>query len=214
MRSRSGSTLFCLLTMVGLISTSTGCVSLNKPYQQTYSYTLEYQLPNAGNQTNLPTTLRVENFGASSAYNSNRILYRDTSFTRNAYIYHKWRSNPAAMIRDLLERDLRNSGAYKAVLHRENRLPADFSVEGQVEEMLEWDTAETWEAVLAIQITLIDNRRITAAEKIVFQQTFTARKNCRAQSPQALAGAMSEAMAEISDRILATIYQHIGNPLL
>jgi len=195
--------------LVILALSTTGCFSLNKPYQGISYHTLEYPPPTPANHPQLPVMLRVDRFGVAEAYNSGRIVYRDAAYARNSYVYHRWRTNPAPMIRDFLERDLRQSGICRAVLPPDSRLPADYELTGKVEEILEWDEREGRQAVLAIQITLLDAKTTDATRQVVFQATFSTRKQCPDNTPQGLAAAMSSAMTELSGRIVEAVHDHM-----
>jgi ABC-type uncharacterized transport system auxiliary subunit len=103
-----------------------GCVSFKQPRNRIQHYTLEYVSPEITDLKPLPVSLKVERFSVAPAYNTNRIIYRDGSFKRDEYFYHKWRANPADMVASFLSRDIRNSGLFKAVLPQETGFPLPY----------------------------------------------------------------------------------------
>ena len=78
------------------------CISLKQPSKKIEFYALEYKAPRmTGNLETLPVVIRIERFNVAPAYNTNRIIYSDRSFKRNAYVYHQWRNNPGDMVTHL-----------------------------------------------------------------------------------------------------------------
>ena len=106
---------------------------------------------------------------------------------------------------------MQHSGLFKAVILRDSRLPAAYILEGSVDEFLEWDKKNSWEAFLSLSITLIHENEPDISKKILFQKTYQITKPCRQKNPRALAEAMSLAMSEISEQIIFDIYAFIKN---
>lgn len=183
-----------------------GCVNLRKPRHQIEFYTLEYDAPQLQGLDPLPLVIRLERFGVAPAYNTNRIIYRDTSFGRNAYTYHKWRANPGDLTSYFLSRDLKQSGLFKGVFSYDSRAGASYVMEGLVDEFFEWDAPDAWHAVLSMSITLLKENEPDVAKKVVFQETYRAKEPCSRKNPQALAEAMSTALSKISGRITRDIH--------
>lgn len=204
---------FSIVTLIVSAIVSGGCVSLKQPGMDIDYYTLEYDksLPvtNAGLDP-VQAVIKVERLNIAPAYNTNRIIYRDQSFKRASYFYHKWKANPADMITHLLTRDTRRSGLFKAVVIPGSKTPHTHIVEGSVDELLEWDSKDKWEAVLSVNVTLLDAEESNISKKVIFQQRFSARKKCEEKHPKALVQAMSEAMAEVSENICMAVYNALS----
>ena len=186
------------------------CISLKQPSKKIAFYTLEYDAPQISGLEPLPVVLAIERFSVAPTYNSNQIVYRDHSFKRDAYTYHKWRNNPGDIATYFLGRDLQQSGLFKAVLSSDSRLPASHIVEGVVDEFFEWDLENKWNAVLTISITLTAGDEADRSKKILFQKTYSAKKACKHRNPPALAAAMSLAMKEVSRKIIKDIHSHLA----
>ena len=201
---------FSIITLMIFAIVSGGCVTLKQPNMKIEYYTLEYDasLPaaNAGLDP-VQAVIKVERFNIAPAYNTNRIIYRDQEFKRASYFYHKWKANPADMVTYFLTRDIRRSGLFKAVIIPGSKTQHTHIVEGSVDEFLEWDSKEEWEAVLGVNVTLLDEGESNISKKVIFQQRFSARKKCEKKHPKALALAMSEAMAEVSEEICMAIHK-------
>ncbi|MEE9610956.1 MAG: hypothetical protein V3W19_06870, partial [Desulfatiglandales bacterium] len=88
------------------------CVSLKQPRNKIGFYTLEYDPPQLVGLMPLSHVIRMSRFGVAPIYNTNRIIYRDRSFKRDTYAYHKWQANPGDLVTYLLNRDMKASGLF------------------------------------------------------------------------------------------------------
>jgi len=183
-----------------------GCASFKQPRNQVQHYTLEYTSPEIEGLTPLPVSIKVDRFTVAPAYDSNRIIYRDASFKRDEYFYHKWRANPGDMVADFMGRDIRNSGLFKAVLTHESGFPFSCVLEGSVDEFVEWDAPEGWKAVLSVTVTLMTANEPDVSKRILFQKTYREEEPFTDKNPQGLAQAMSMAMRDISATAIRDIY--------
>ncbi len=188
-----------------------GCVNFKQPRDRLQHYTLEYTSPEMKDIKPLPVSLKVERFSVAPAYNTNRIIYRDASFKRDEYFYHKWRANPGDLVTYFLSRDIRNSGLFKAVLPQGSDFPFSSVLEGSVDEFVEWDAPGGWNAVLALTVTLMAANEPDVSKRILFQKTYRVEKPFTEKNPQGLAQAMSLAMGDISTNIIRDIYSVLKN---
>ena len=161
------------LPLLGITILLGACFNLKQPSHKMEFYTLEYDPPQLINLTPLPCIITVERFSAAPEYNSNRIIYRDKSFKRDTYVYYRWRADPADLVTSFLSRDTQQSGLFKAVLPYDSRLPASFLLEGSVDEFLENDTEEGWEAVLSVSITFMGGNEPDGDKKVLFSVLFS-----------------------------------------
>ena len=192
---------------------SGGCVTLKQPYKKTEYYTLEYDVPRLVGKADLgpvQAALKVERFSIAPVLNTSRIVYRDQEFKRSSYFYHKWKTNPADMVSYFLTRDIRESGLFMSVNVPDSKIPHTHIVEGLIDEFLEWDSKDVWEAVLSVNVTLLDTGTSDISKKVIFQQKFSSRKKCERKHPKALAQAMSQAMAEVSENICVAIHNALA----
>jgi ABC-type uncharacterized transport system auxiliary subunit len=172
---------------------------------------LEYDSPLMGHRQPLSCVIKVNPFSVSPIYNTNRIIYRDSSFKRKAYVYHKWRANPAEVVTYFLRRDMKQSNLFKAVLSRNSRSPSSYMLEGMVDQFLEMNREDGWEALLSVSITFMEENEPDISKKILLQKSYRTRKPCMHKNPRALAQAMSLAMADISQRIIKDIHDRLND---
>ena len=187
------------------------CMNLKQPTKKIEYYTLEYPSPKIDDVTPLPYVIRVDRFTTTPPYNTTQIIYRDRSFERNAYVYHKWQTNPGAIVTTLVNRDMKNSALFKAVLNPESRLSSSYIVEGTVEEFFEWDAPKAWKAVLGVSIILTKKNTGDIDNTILFQKTYHQAQQCQRKHPKAVAEAMSQALSKISKEIIKDVYHRLKN---
>ena len=187
----------------------TACMDIKQSYQPTEFYTLEYQPPDPGTRKPLPFSIRVERFTTAPDLNSGRIIYRSSPYKRQAYIYHRWRSNPAENVRYLLARDLSASGLFAAVFTGTRNLSSSIAIEGVIDEFYEWDNGQDTEAVISVSVMALVEQKDSLERLIVLQESFTSRQPCSERSAPALVQAMSRAMSDISTKLTNRIYTEL-----
>jgi len=185
----------------------TGCFSLKPESRKISYYSLEYDPPKIAAQEKLPVIIRVERFRVAPFYDSDKIVFRDNAFKKDAYIYHKWWVNPGDMLSYFLARDIKETGLFKAVFAIDKSLSASHTIEGMVEEFLEEDSPDSWQAVLSLNITLMTENEPDISKRILLQKKYHATEPCKEKTPRSLAEAMSRAMSKISEMVITDILQ-------
>lgn len=196
------------LLLLAILAGLPACSTITRTAPEITYYTLEYDPPGENFRDPAPPshTLRMERFTIAPDYDTDRIVYRDASFTRGAYANHRWHASPEQLVRSFLRRDLETAGIFQAVFHDAATLGASYGLSGTVEEFLELEEETGWEAVLTLSVTLVDRAPGNdPAQKILFQKRFSAREKADPKTPQAVAQAMSLALRGLSREITAAI---------
>jgi cholesterol transport system auxiliary component len=196
---------------MGLALLFSACLDLKQPSNKIDYYSLEYDPPRIGDHQPLAEVIKVEQFSVTPIYNTHKIIYRDRSYKRAAYTYHKWRANPGATVTYLLARDMQQSRLFKAVLTHRSKLPYAYLLEGSVDEFLESDTTDGCQAFLALSIVLMAAHEPDMDKKIRFQKTYQMSKPCERGNLEAFAKAMSQAMSEASEQIINDVYENLSS---
>ncbi len=170
-------------------------------------YMFEYPSPVFKVKAPVDESLKVELFSVAQAYNSTAMVYRPNPYTQKAYSYNRWQVNPGYLVTDFLVRDLRNSHLFKAVFPHTSGGRSRFVLEGGVEEIEELDEADGWKAALSLNITLMDMNEEEITKRVVFQKNFQTQELMVEKTPQGLAQAMSRAMENLSQQIVAEVHQ-------
>ncbi len=194
-----------LLLLLIVVITSTGCLTSTRPAPRIDFYTLEYTAPCRKASSPLPVVLNIPRFSIVPDYSTQRIVFQDTPFQRNEYVYHRWHADPADLVTAFMTRDFQASGRFLAVNHAGAGLSATHTLTGSVTSFYEHDLPRGWEAVLGLTITLTRTDEPDITRRILFQKNYTTARPCETRTPSAVARAMSEAMQELSQRILTDV---------
>ena len=193
-----------LCSLLALPLFLTGC---GKPPVTVYKHLLEYPSPVLPRLPQVPEGLKVELFSVAQAFNSQAMIYRPSSNQSEAYRYNRWRVNPGQMVTDFLLRDLRQSRVFAAVFGYDRTANPRFLLEGAVEEFQEVDFGDSWSAVLAVNITLLDTTKEEIPQRVLFQKNYRTEEPIMDRTPQGLAAAMSRAMEKLSTTIITDVHQ-------
>jgi ABC-type uncharacterized transport system auxiliary subunit len=118
-------TVFALL--VGLLS-GCGATRPSKYYQLTVPAD-----PGAVEKADtVPVTILLGALMTSHLYHEDRIVYGNGGEQMGTYEYQRWAEPPAEMIQEVLLRELRASGRYRAVQYRRSNVQGDFAIRGHL----------------------------------------------------------------------------------
>jgi ABC-type uncharacterized transport system auxiliary subunit len=192
-----------ILVVIGL----SGCLGAAGSAPPVRQYVLEYAAPRIADGAVVAETIKVGHFTAARVLAGPAMLTRQRPFRLDAYHEHRWRVPPAEMAEDLLRRDLRRAGIFRAVLSPRDAEETRFMLEGGVEEFFEAGEEAGRKAVLVATLTLLDLSRQEVSARVVFQRSYRAEAPFKTEGAAGFAEAMSSAMAELSKQAIADIGQ-------
>lgn len=178
-----------------------GCMGGRSAERPMTFYVLEYEAPAASETPLYGDAVTVLRFSAAELYNGTAMLYRNGPYRRTAYHYYRWKVTPAAMISNLLYRDLSQSGLFAAVRTDLSYEKSRYLLEGHVTEFLETDEGETRSALLGVTITVSDSSKKDAARSICLQKDYRIAVLLDEETPEGLVRAMSRAAETLSKEL-------------
>ncbi len=178
-----------------------GCIGGRSAERSITFYVLEYEAPNASGTPLCGDAVTVLRFSAAELYNGTAMLYRTGPYRRTAYHYYRWKVTPAAMISNLLYRDLSQSGLFAAVRTELSYEKSRYLLEGHVMEFLEIDEGEKRSALLGVTITISDSSKKEAARSICLQKDYRIAVPFDEETPEGLVRAMSRAAETLSKEL-------------
>jgi cholesterol transport system auxiliary component len=187
------------LLLTGLLS------ACGKPPMLVQQYLPDYPAPAAASRTPVPEALKVEQFSVAQAFNTQNMVYQPRPYTAAVYHYSRWRANPGYLVTDYLLRDLREARRFSGVFGPNSSAKYRFRLEGGVEEFLELDEPDGWQAVLAITVTLLDVNQEQLPQRVVLQKSYRAAVPMPEKTPQGLARAMSGALEQVSGQVIGDL---------
>ena len=187
-----------------------GCMG-GTPPAAVHHFLIDYPPPIPKAEACSAETLKVLEFATAHAYNSPSMAYSSGPFRRDSYVYSRWRVTPGEMVTDYLVRDLRRAGIFGGLFSYREEGGGRFSLEGTVDEFLENDEANTAKAVLSVTVTLLETRTTDVARLVLFQKNYRVAEAMAQKSPEALAEAMSKAVARLSDDLMGDLCKAVAS---
>jgi len=80
----------------------------------------------------VPVTLLVGGLMTTHLYREDRIVYGNGPEQLGTYEFQRWAEPPTEMIQEILLRQLRATGHYRAVHVRRSNMPGDFAIRGRL----------------------------------------------------------------------------------
>ena len=90
----------------------------------------------------VPVTLLLGQLMTSHLYREDRIVYGNGAEQLGTYEYQRWAEPPTEMIQEVLLRELRASGRYRAVHYRRSNIQGDFALRGRLYDFKELNGAQ------------------------------------------------------------------------
>lgn len=118
------------LALVALFLCGCGAARPSKYYQLTIPG--ENSAGQAADPAPAPVTLLVGSLFASDLYREDRIVYSTAGEQMGTYEYERWAEPPTEMIQEVLLRELRSSGRYRAVFTHKSDTNGDFLIRGRL----------------------------------------------------------------------------------
>jgi ABC-type uncharacterized transport system auxiliary subunit len=108
-----------------------------------YQLTIPADAPGVERPDAVPVSLLLGAVMTSHLYREDRIVYGNGPEQLGTYEYQRWAEPPAEMIQEVLLRELRSSGRYRAVHYRRSNMQGDFAIRGRLYDFKEVDTGST-----------------------------------------------------------------------
>jgi len=124
------------------------------------------------------------------------MVYRSSPYEFDFYHYHRWVTKPADMLTTLTRQTLQQSGLFTTVYPTPDA-QADLRLGGVVRQYEEVDQAQSWQAVLSIEVWLSRSQE----PSLFWFQSYSATRQATKRNPAAVAEAMSQNLQDILERL-------------
>jgi ABC-type uncharacterized transport system auxiliary subunit len=192
--------------LVLLVIVSSACITVNVPIggDPASTATVWSVEPERPAPMNITTryVVQIKDFTAAQSVQGVQMLVFCEDGTINKSSMDIWSSRPIEMLPDILLRDMVSAGAWGAVLRSSTMLPEDLIVEGFVREFGGRVVGEKWEAVIDVDVTLLDGHTYD----LVFQENYRFHWELDSSSYAALASAMNILVGIWSEEVMSDIW--------
>ena len=134
LRAAGTALITALALMVGLLS---GCGAARP--SKYYQLTVPAEAGAVEKADAVPVTLLLGQLMTSHLYREDRIVFGNGAEQLGTYEYQRWAEPPTEMIQEVLLRELRSSGRYRAVHYRRSNMQGDFAIRGRLYDFKEVD---------------------------------------------------------------------------
>ncbi len=137
-----------IVALAVLLAWMTGCGAA-RPVKY-YELTVPPDAAGVEKPGTVPVTLLLGTIFSTHLYREDRIVYGSGPEEMGTYEFQRWAEPPAEMIEEVLLRELRSSGEYRAVSYRRSNMRGDFAIRGRLYDFKEVDGSPisarvTWE---------------------------------------------------------------------
>lgn len=194
-----------------LILLLAGCAG-GQPAKKTAYYMLNYTPPVFRSEKSLDDLLKLERFSVAQSFNNSAMAYRTGPFSLNSFPSDRWKANPGDLITDNLLRDFRRTGIFRAIFSYQDLEKTRFILQGSVLDFLGLQQNGDVQALLSLSVTLLDLEQKGISPQVVFQKNYSHASKCTEKGPEALAQGLSRSMEQLSEQIIADVYQALKSP--
>lgn len=154
----------CALLLFAGVAAGCGATHTTKYYQ----LTIPNDLGRTTDPNPYPVTLMLGPLTSSHLYREDHVAYSSDGESMGVYEFQRWAEPPTEMIADVLLRELRMSGRYRAVYASGSSLRGDYILRGHL-----YDFKEVSGKILVGRVTLELELRDTKTGTIVWTHFYT-----------------------------------------
>lgn len=190
-----------VLLIAGLL---TGCGSARpaKYYQLTVP-----REPGAVEKTDaVPVRLLIGELMTTHLYREDRIVYGHDPEQLGTYEYERWAEPPTEMIQEILLRQLRATGHYRAVHVRRSNMPGDFAIRGRL-----YDFKEIEGSPISTRVTLELEMRDLKTGATVWNHYYTHDEPASEKDVPAIVAALDKNVQSAIKEVVESLDQYFAS---
>lgn len=151
----------------------------------------------------VPVTLLLGSLMTSHLYREDRIVYGTGPEQLGTYEYQRWAEPPTEMIQEVLLRELRASGRYRAVHYRRSSMTGDFAIRGHL-----YDFKEVTGNPMSARVTLELEMRDLKSGATVWTHYYTHDEPAIGKDVQAIVAALDKNVQRGIKEVVASLDQY------
>jgi cholesterol transport system auxiliary component len=190
-----------MVLLVGLLS---GCGAARP--SKYYQLTVPGSMPLAEKTDVVPVTLLLGSLATSHLYREDRIVYANGAEQLGAYEYQRWAEPPTEMIEEILQRELRASGRYRAVSSRRSNMNGDFALRGRL-----YDFKEVSGSQMLARVTLELEMRDLKSNATVWTHYYTHDEPVGGKDVPAIVAALDRNVQKGIAEVVASLDQYFAS---
>lgn len=195
----------CKITLVATLSVGlvTGCGAARP--SKYYQLTVPGESTSVSDRSPYPVTLLLGPLRASHLYREDNIVYSSSGEHMGTYAYQRWAEPPTEMLEEVLLRDLRASGRYRAVDALRSNSRGDYILYGRL-----YDFKEISGAQLLARLTLDLELRETKTASTVWTHFYSHDEPVAGKDISAVVAALNRNAQRGAGDILSSLDQYFS----
>ena len=192
-----------LLATASLVCTS--CVSVDQPYPERRYFVLDVTRPDLAPtaiEASTPPTVVLQRLRVSPAFESRGLVYANADGSFESDYYNEFFLSPGAMLTVELGEWLDASGLFAHVVDAASQIDGRLVLEGTVTKLYGDFTGDDVEAVLGLQVFLVDRDE---PDTVQFHAEYEERRPARDGAPDELVAGWNEALSAVLTRLEADL---------
>jgi ABC-type uncharacterized transport system auxiliary subunit len=153
-----------------------------------------------------PVTLLVGSLQASHLYREDRIVYSSSGQQMGTYEYQRWAEPPTEMVEEVLLRELRASGRYRAVYAHRSNINGDFLLRGRL-----YDFKEVSGSAMLARVTVEFEMRDLKNGTTVWTHYYQHDEPVNGKDVPAVVAALDKNVQGCVKEVLASLDQYLAS---
>ena len=201
LRAAGTALITALALMVGLLS---GCGAARP--SKYYQLTVPAEAGAVEKADAVPVTLLLGQLMTSHLYREDRIVYGNGAEQLGTYEYQRWAEPPTEMIQEVLLRELRSSGRYRAVHYRRSNMLGDFALRGRLYDFKEVDGGQ-----ISARVTLELEMRDLKSGATVWTHYYTHDEPASGKDVPAVVAALDKNVQRVVKEVVESLDQYFAS---
>jgi ABC-type uncharacterized transport system auxiliary subunit len=173
-----------------------------------YQLTVPGDTTTAADPSPYPVTLLLGPITSSHLYREDHIVYSSDAQNMGTYEYQRWAAPPTEMIEDVLLRQLRASGRYRAIYSLHSNIHGDYLLHGHL-----YDFKEVTGGTLVARVTLELELRDTKTGATVWTHFYTHDEPVSGKDVSGVVAAIDRNAQQAVNEIRAGVDQYFSTHL-
>jgi ABC-type uncharacterized transport system auxiliary subunit len=190
-----------IVLIAGLLS---GCAS-TRPAKY-YQLTVPTEAGAIEKADAVPVTLLVGGLMTTHLYREDRIVYGNGPEQLGTYEFQRWAEPPTEMIQEILLRQLRATGHYRAVHVRRSNVPGDFAIRGRL-----YDFKEITGEQMSTRVTLELEMRDVKTGATVWNHYYTHDEPVSGKDVPAIVAALDKNVQRAVKEVVESLDQYFAS---
>jgi cholesterol transport system auxiliary component len=198
----TGIALITVIALMGGLLSGCGAARPSKYYQ----LTVPADAGAVEKADAVPVTLLLGQLMTSHLYREDRIVYGSGAEQLGTYEYQRWAEPPAEMIQEVLLRQLRSSGRYRAVHFRRSNVRGDFALRGHL-----YDFKEVTGSPVSARVTLDLEMRDLKSGATVWTHYYTRDEPANGKDVPAIVAALDKNVQRGVKEVVESLDQYFAS---